>query len=221
MTILCMLITLVCGGVAKAAEPVVIHPLGDSITHGMDRDGYRGPLAKYLMGKNVSFRFAGTLDDGSSALTERKHDGHDGWVIDQITAHVDEWARAFAPDVVLLMIGANDVETGATVEVVIARYRGLLDRIAAALPRAHVLVSEISVIRDDRFDRDAVEVNRRLRELVMARGAHFTFVPMHDALTKSDLRDLDHPTTRGNAKMAERWWTHLEPILAARAMPVG
>lgn len=197
---------------AHGKSPVVIHPVGDSITHGMDQAGYRRGLARRLNDAHVDHRFVGTL----FAAPDGAHDGHDGWTIDRVGNAVGEWLARFKPDVVLLMIGANDIETGADLPTSIARYRRALDQIHAARPRARVLVSEVTTIRDPAFDRAAVAFNEELSALVEAdrkRGRPLTFVRMHDVLKPGDLRDLDHPTTAGNDKLAERWWLYLKPLV--------
>ena len=211
-----------CGAAAAAplvaaAEPPpwIIHPIGDSITHGMDRDGYRRPLADLLRARKVDFHFVGTLSHGSPGAAEPLHDGHDGWTIDRVTNEVEGWLTHFRPHVLLVMIGANDIELGADLPTLIARYRALLTKITAAAPNARVLISEVTLIRESNFDRAAVAFNRELEILIkseVARGRRLTFVPMHDVLKSYDLRDLDHPTTSGNAKLAERWWTLMAPI---------
>ena len=51
----------------------------------------------------------GTLQNGPAALADRNHEGHSGWRIDEIHASIDGWLTTYQPEVVLLLIGTNDV----------------------------------------------------------------------------------------------------------------
>ena len=204
-------------GVARA--PDLILPLGDSITRGKDDDGYRSSLAKLLMARRIPFHFVGSLSNGPWWSRERAHEGHNGAQVDHLLAMIDERMRTYRPDVVLLMIGANDLEANADLAELPARYQKLLDRIVAARPDVKVLVSEVSLIRVPEFDRLAREFNPKIQAMATAmakRGHRVRFVPMHDVLSPRDLDAVDHPDFFGNQKIAARWMDYLEPWLKPR-----
>ena len=89
-------------------------PLGDSITRGkgdgnLSVGGYRAFLEDQLAAGGYSFDFVGSLVEGPPSLADKDHEGHGGLRIDQIGAQVQAWLGAADPDVVLLMIGTNDI----------------------------------------------------------------------------------------------------------------
>ena len=111
--------------VAIAADPVVVLPLGDSITAGVD-GGYR----KLLMEKLAAFAPATTVGsqiDHSLPPGQQAHEGHPGWRLDQIADNLigpnkddpkggywltgghDTGREAIKPTAVLLMAGINDL----------------------------------------------------------------------------------------------------------------
>ena len=203
-------------GGAGAGAVTRIMPLGDSITRGKDDDGYRSHLAKLLLRQGISFRFVGSLKDGPWWSGERDHEGHNGAQIHDLIGGIAGWLAQAKPDVILLMIGANDVEANNDLPGMPQRYQTLLDRIFAAAPRARVLVSEISLIRIPEFDQRARAFNPKIKEIARAtaaRGHAVTFVPMHDVLSPLELDAVDHPDFRGNQEIAARWMTHLGPLL--------
>jgi lysophospholipase L1-like esterase len=203
-------------GTAPEFKGVRILPLGDSITKGKDGDGYRGALAKLLRARGHDTRFVGSLNHGSWWMTDRAHEGHDGAVIQNLTDQIERWSKVYRPDVVLLMIGANDLETDLDLARMPARYQALLDRLILAWPRAWIVISEITLIRIPAWDQLARDFNPRIQALaaaMAARGARVTFVPMHDVLRVDQLDAVDHPDFFGNERIAERWMDAVGPIL--------
>ncbi|MFV3464754.1 GDSL-type esterase/lipase family protein, partial [Mycobacterium tuberculosis] len=91
--------------------------------------GYRPELFQKLTAAGLPTDFVGSLRNGT--LSDRDHEGHSGWRIDEISARVDGWVDTFQPEVVLLMIGTNDMIQGYDVANAPARLGTLLDKITA------------------------------------------------------------------------------------------
>ncbi|MGF1492769.1 MAG: carbohydrate-binding protein [Microcoleaceae cyanobacterium] len=108
-------------------ETLRIMPLGDSITEGQTedlpnalREGYRLPLSDALTDLGIDFDFVGSRSNGSSDLTDKDHEGHPSWNINQLqfgddddgltreTSGIDFWVPQFNPDVILLLAGTNN-----------------------------------------------------------------------------------------------------------------
>lgn len=53
--------------------------------------------------------FVGSLANGPAELGHRAHEGHSGWRIDQLNAHIDAWLRQSDPHTITLLIGTNDI----------------------------------------------------------------------------------------------------------------
>ena len=198
-------------GLAESAI-LKIYPLGDSITRGIDDSGYRTYLYKLLEAQGIPFHFVGTLVNGPAWLPEKNHDGHNGWKINDLIQNTDAWLETYKPDVILLMIGANDIEADDTLATVEVHYRTLLSQIIAKAPTAQIYVSEVSLIRALEWDQQAQRLNADLPAIVSEfanKGGNVKLVPMHDILSLDQIDVLDHPTPAGNEKMAARWMSFL------------
>src|SRR3712207_5472734 len=113
---------------------VKVMPLGDSITEGYQgHASWRFWLWKRLdlAGYDVDFvgSRTGVLTPGAPGEQgpppytdfDQHHEGHSGWRTDQILDRIDEWAPQYAPDVVLLHLGTNDMLQSHSVSSAIAR----------------------------------------------------------------------------------------------------
>ena len=189
-----------------------IYPLGDSITRGIDDAGYRTYLYNLLEAQGVAFKFVGSLTNGPDWLPEKNHEGHNGWKIDDLIQNIDAWLPTYKPDIILLMIGANDVEADIDLATIEQQYRTLLGLIISKRPQSQIYVSEVSLIRMKDWDNQAQKLNADLPAMVgefLAKGANIKLVPMHDILALDQIDALDHPTPIGNEKMAARWMSYL------------
>ena len=198
-------------GLAESAI-LKIYPLGDSITRGLDDSGYRTALYKQLEAQGVAFHFVGSLSNGPAWLPEKSHEGHNGWKIDDLIQNTDAWLALYKPDIILLMIGANDIEADDDLATIETRYRKLLSQIIAKSPTAQIYVSEVSLIRAPDWDLQAQRLNTDLPAIVSEfanKGGDVKLVPMHDILSLDQIDVLDHPTPVGNEKMATRWMSFL------------
>jgi lysophospholipase L1-like esterase len=204
------------------ARPLAILPLGDSITWGWNGSdaGYRAPLAARLDAAGVAAQLVGTADDHGGTLPpdERHHEGHPGWVISAgssgrhgLMEHLPAWLGpgGVHPDVVLLMIGTNDVDLGYDLANAGARLDALLARIVALAPGARVIVAQLVPVGDTGEDARAVSYNQVVVQTVTqhrAAGENVRLVDMHAALGPGDLSDKLHPNDAGYAKMAAVWF---------------
>jgi lysophospholipase L1-like esterase len=78
--------------------------LGDSITVGL---AYYGGMVKRF----PQFQWVGSQIAGApmSPNADGLHEGHGGWSTAGILQHIDEWLTSSHPNIVLLMIGTNDI----------------------------------------------------------------------------------------------------------------
>ncbi|WP_432842818.1 SGNH/GDSL hydrolase family protein [Dactylosporangium sp. CA-092794] len=197
-------------------RPVVkIMPLGDSITDGRNvPGGYRAPLWKNLTAMGARVDFVGSTKGGPRSLPDRDHEGHSGWRIDEIDAHVVTWVNAANPAVVLLHIGTNDAVQDYHFAEAPARLGKLIDHIRAAAPDADIYVAAITPLDQRTYEERVQAFNARIPDLVASRGPKVHFVDMHAALKLSDLDDGVHPNASGYSKMAAAWADALRPRLA-------
>ncbi len=124
--------------------------IGDSITAGEHKvdptpGAYRIKLWNNFVADGLNVNFVGSQYNGPTNLKDKEHEGHPGWTINQITALVDNGLLAnYQPDVVLLMIGTNDILRGDKTSTLKSELSQLIERITGELPNAHLLVSSIA-----------------------------------------------------------------------------
>jgi len=198
---------------------IKIMPLGDSITYGAGsstRGGYRFQLWNDLRARGFPIDFVGSLQTGP-AIFDRENEGHPGWKINQIAAHIVNWLRTYRPRIILLHIGTNDFVKNDDPTQAPARLRQLLNLITTTLPGATVIVAQIlSLPRSARLNAEVAAYNATIPRMVQtyeAREKHVEYVDMYHAVPPSMLPDQIHPNDTGYALMARVWLYALLPLL--------
>lgn len=207
-------------------------PLGDSQTLGaysasdFGIGGYRAPLWYQLVANHFAVDYVGSQNGPATADVDPNHEGHGGWRIDDISGSIDGWIASTNPQVILLLIGANDIIQGYSIDTAIARMNVLLDQISAAAPTARVLVSTLLWGPQPNFYNYGLaqiqDFNSRLPALVSTRAAQGKPMTLVDMYSQSGVvagefnADGVHPTATGYAKMAGVWYTALTPFLTAQ-----
>jgi lysophospholipase L1-like esterase len=216
-----LLVLLAIAAAPASAAGVRIMPLGDSITYGSKAPGgYRLELWTRLQRDGAAVDFVGSRQDGPASLGDRDHEGHSGWRIDELTEAVDGWLARQQPEIVLLMIGTNDVLQNHEVAGAPARLAALLDRITAKRPRLRVLVATLPPLDKPAWQAQVDAYNAALPGIVQARaraGARVQLVDVARGMTTADLADGIHPNAGGYAKLAAAWYTALRPLLTPTA----
>jgi lysophospholipase L1-like esterase len=212
-----------------------IWPLGDSITHGAGAaGGYRDPLYANLAARGIPIKLVGSTTTNPTTLltTEGQdhHDGHSGYAIDSavniddgapragIYEGVETWHGTIdAPDVILLLIGINDLNTGFEVDTASNRLDLLITRLFGYFPDTRILVGSLPEAAQSNSYRHGATIdvslaiknyNAQMLAIVGARralGQKIERVDLHAALTLSDLGDGLHPNAAGYVKMANAW----------------
>jgi lysophospholipase L1-like esterase len=198
--------------IAPPAATLTIMPLGDSITEGVN-GGYRDVLWERLTSAGLTVDFVGPRSDRYADIADREHAGTPGFNSSDILRNVDAYMATYRPDVVLLMVGTNDLAwwTTEAPSAVEARVGRTIDRIAAASPETRVILATIAPIADRSVppqgrSRTALvrEYNAAVRALAARRG--LTLVDVEAALALSDLYDGVHPREEAHdAKIAPLW----------------
>lgn len=185
-----------------------LESLGDSITYGQQSttgNGYRGPLWNELTREGRLVDFVGSVRAGSMA--DPDNEGHPGWRIDQIADIVDTSLATYKPNVVMLMVGANDLIKNFQVSTAPARLSALVDQIVADDPAATLLVANLLASTNAKIALAEPAYNAVIPPMVASKqsaGKHVMFVDM-GAVTTADLADGEHPNDVGYQKMADAW----------------
>lgn len=210
-------------GTAEAAgAPTRIMPLGDSITDGYNiPGGYRIALEDSLAAGGYATDFVGSRVNGPSALADRDHEGHSGWRIAQIAGSVDPWVTRTQPEIVLLLIGTNDMLKNNEVSSAPQRLGLLIDRIAGRVPSATILVGTMPPSSRPGAQQRIDAYNAALPRVVsdrVAQGREINLVDQIATLTLADLADGVHPNARGYSKISAAWHQALTRVLAVPSL---
>jgi lysophospholipase L1-like esterase len=151
---------------------VKILPLGDSITRGFAGSynskgqhmtiGYRGPLFNSLISSGYNVDFVGTRSDGppsipyfgAPAYYDYDNEGHSGWQAIQpssdptypqfdMLSRIDSFLISDQPDIVLMHLGTNDLESGQSPNGVVSDVNTLLNKIYSFNPNVVVFLAKI------------------------------------------------------------------------------
>jgi lysophospholipase L1-like esterase len=211
---------------AASTGPCKILPLGDSITFGGGSQkvngttetfygGYRVQLFTHAVNANQRITFVGSQSNGPTTVAGKpfpqKHEGHSGWVIDQIVGIIPSPALNDKPDIILLMIGTNDTY-GSDPPGAADRLGKLMDKILDADNHALLVVSAIPP-----WAAQGTKIptyNNAIPPMVEKRaaaGKHIVFV---DATVGWDSKtmfgdDNLHPNWTGYNLMGDLWYKAL------------
>ncbi|KAI2617533.1 carbohydrate esterase family 3 protein [Hypomontagnella submonticulosa] len=117
---------------AFAQSKLKIMPLGDSIT---ELSCWRAKLWNGLKTSNLTdkIEFVGTLnntqacDTADEEFSKQHHEGHTGYLaIDIAYDHIETWINATKPDIVMFMLGTDDIARGRRIEDVVEAYTSMV-----------------------------------------------------------------------------------------------
>jgi lysophospholipase L1-like esterase len=202
----------------NAQGPVRIMPLGDSNTWGQFVPGsYRTQLYQDLTTEGIRTQFVGSLSNGPDTLPSKSNEGHSGWTISNLAGSADAWLRASQPQIVLLMIGTNDVWQQRDMADAPKRLGDLIDQIARDLPQSYIVVASVPPMSSLDNNSGIVAYNSAIAPLVAARaagGEHVSFADIYAAVPPADLMDEAHYNAAGYAKTADVWNDALKSLLS-------
>lgn len=205
-----------------------VMPLGDSCTWGQGigsphGGGYRIQFLELARKAGLAMDFVGTQKNGPPSMTDRDNQGHPGYEISMIDSLIASKLKTCQPDLILLMIGGNDVihGKGAAAPEALAK---LISTITSTLPTARLIVSSILPIHTTSGMAGAIAFNKKIPAIVeaaAAQGKRVTFVDLFAGMT---VKDLDsggaHPTPSGYVKLGTLWFNAAKPFLGKKAAPI-
>jgi lysophospholipase L1-like esterase len=199
------------------SNPVRIMPLGDSLTEGYPQmqGGYRVALWDELNSQGISSEFVGSMTDGFE-WSQPHHEGHSGWKIADLDQQVGIWLSTYQPDIVLLLIGTNDILYG-EFEGMPERYGTLIDHIFGVKPDTWLIVSRIPPIGETALNTQVESFNAQLPDIVRMRaaeGRQISLVDLFAPFTWADLLDGVHFTDSAYPSVAAVWNTEIDTLLS-------
>ncbi|KAF3765342.1 family 3 carbohydrate esterase [Cryphonectria parasitica EP155] len=200
------------GGSLKISTPTMkMLPLGDSIT---EITCWRAKLWDLLADANVTsdIQFVGSMTDNPQNCTavhtdwDHHHEGHSGYLaIDIANSDLTGWLAAAEPDVVMFMLGTNDVFQGHATTDIIAAYTKMVGEMRASNPNMKIIVD--TVISSPYEQSGITALNNAIP--AWAQGANTTASPIYIAdiaavfpAGNTDLRDGVHPNDAGDTVIA-------------------
>lgn len=195
-----------------------IMPLGDSITRGLTgdptREGYRGPLFDLFGSANQDIDFIGQFSGGN--FPDPQHQGVSGRTATELDSLASGIANQFRPEVVLLMIGTNDVlREPSAASTVPNEIVSIINKFHAVDPDTFVLVAELPVLSAStgadvpaRLAATNAAIGNAVLGLESA-GRAVSFVDT-SSITLADLTDGIHPNPTGYAKLASIWFDAIQ-----------
>jgi acyl-CoA thioesterase I len=194
---------------APSSRTLKVMPLGDSITDGyFVPGGYRIDLWRHLNKRGYKIDFVGSLRNSSEALPDPDHEGHSGWRIEEIHRMIRVWFSRSQPDIILLLIGTNDLAQGYDVERAPDRLNALIEEIFLQLPKVQLFVASIPPIGEPFLNQRVISYNRSIANLVQQKQTEeksIYFVDLYYILSLDDLPDGVHPNREGFRKIARVW----------------
>jgi hypothetical protein len=248
LALLALALALVSVSALRADEkaPLKILRIGDSITRYAASDGR---LARALEEAGIRHEMVGSQDwpsHGRPNLME----GYNGVPIQFFIARQKQFGQPatlntdavplelalerFQPDLVLLMVGTNNLGSTDQPEINVPVLRGhldkLLDRIHELAPAAHVIVATATPADNGytrwpnmahRNERTAAYNEQVVRPAVAARAAEGRSISLADAFSAldpaTDLADGVHPNDSGKAKINATWFSAIQEWLATKS----
>ncbi len=175
--------------------------VGDSLTQGATElvGGYRLPLfglnpGLILVGRNYSSGF---------------HEGYGGYTINQISATVLPIVDTFAPSLILLMAGTNDIALGQDAASTLVEYMQLANDFKAKASVAYVIMSTIPYL----FTHIAEQTAYNAALLATIPPAGIIITDASGTLTYPADFNGSHPNLAGYAKMAIGWDPSVNALL--------
>ena len=145
-------------------------------------------------------------------MAHNYNEGHLGAVITQIGTFA-KLSLPERPNVVLLMAGTNDCNTGLDISTMPDRLGTLINEIVAACPDAAVIVAQLTPILSLDSEYNVGQFNDAIPGIVATRvaaGKHVLAVNMGAKVTTAVLKDGLHPNDNGYNLMSEVWLAEIQ-----------
>jgi lysophospholipase L1-like esterase len=206
---------------AARADAVRIMPLGDSLVVGLgsgastDLSGFRSPLQAALKAAGVDFDFVGSNSVGNANRMDPDNEGHLSYRIDQIDARAARWVEKASPDIVLLLVGHQDVISNYRLSYAVDRYADLLDTIRGAAPGVQIVVGSLADHPLSAVQRRTEDFNADLRELIDQQAADYGDVVLAELSGLLERADYlgTVPNDPGYKKISQAFASALTDIL--------
>jgi lysophospholipase L1-like esterase len=221
---------------AAAGTACKVLPLGDSITEGCCKSpygGYRIELFRQAVKDKKNVTFVGSLTNGPDQVENqtfpKRHEGHGGYTIDTSSGHsgisgqiTDQALANYSPNIVLLMIGTNDINGNVDINNAPTRLGKLMDEITTNAPSALLVVSAIIPTTNDGTNQRVQTYNAAIPGLVDTRakaGKHVVFLDNYKTFSQNSsyktalMADGLHPNDAGYVVLGQSFYGVISTLL--------
>jgi lysophospholipase L1-like esterase len=242
------------------ADPLRILVVGDSISVGYTDNpkwtvpfefGFRSGLCTRLTSSGIPVQFVGSSPEpwngGSKGnygvptnkpmldlrpLGQDHCEGYGGKRTDFILAHMPAWLTNHSPDVILLMIGINDIKAGSTNEPVTTEQNlsNIVSTVVSRAPNTRLIVAQITP--RSTFNLSIAKYNEHIRDVLVPhfarQGKHVTTVDQYTNMLIPGTATVDatlfsnginHPNAAVYDRMAETWFNGTKALSLSSAPP--
>ena len=222
-------------GLFPAGTTTRVMAVGDSLTQGQGAEGtggYRLKLWNKMRANGLQFLPVGPNDqppysDNGDHYYRSKWAGFGGWQMGDIAGTgqynttgkaITQWIADHNPQVLLLMIGTNDLSISDMVELR-RRFNALLDVIYTAKPTIHIVLARIPQYQTFTWSVVTSLNNMMVEELtarVAANPARKMAVANMEPINQDPTKYADyvHLNARGYADAADRWYAAITSVPA-------
>ena len=205
---------------AMTANPIKIMAVGDSITQGVvGQVSYRVQLDSMLSTAGCTYEWVGGR--GTSPLL---HEGYSGQSVDQFyntsdieSGRINELMTSYAPDVVLLHLGSNDMRKSESIESTIDELEVVLDRIQFHNNDATILMANVipwwgtafsNGVENENITEDIQNLGTAIENLIANRSdLNLSLVDVRSSFTQPMMTpDLVHPNRAGESFVADAFF---------------
>jgi len=181
----------------ESPEKPVIAILGDSLTSSFGPKNY-----SYLLADRLGYRMHNAGIFGSSVSPVA------GW--DSALLRVSGDISEFKPDVAVVFAGTNDLAHTVPLDVFRSNYAALLSRIREETPSTRVIAVGL-LRRKDFSEQEVRSYSNAIRAEASLKG--ISYIDPYTWLDTSDLQDVVHPSPQSQAKLADKMYQALVPLI--------
>jgi lysophospholipase L1-like esterase len=213
----------------SAPSPVKIMPLGDSITG--SPGCWRALLWNQLQqAGHTTIDFVGTLPpQGCAVAHDGDNEGHGGILATNMADQnqLPPWLKATRPDIVIMHLGTNDVWSNRTPTQILSAFSTLVDQMRSSNPQMKIFVAKIIPVEPSSCPECAartIKFDDAVPGWARSKTTSASPIEVVDQWTgwkaATDTSDGVHPNDSGIRKMADHWFSALDPELSGTA-PTG
>jgi lysophospholipase L1-like esterase len=240
--ILCciVLLTVCASGVIAATATVKIMPLGDSITKGsvMTAEQAKHPTYRYWLwndlekkGYDVDFVGSWKMPNFPNVSFDQDNEGHGGYTSDEILhgipddrwepGYLSDWVQLYDYDMVLLLIGTNDVLKGVPTNQTSVNIAKIITVLRQKNPKVTIFLATLPPATY--YRQSLIDLNQeivRIAERSTTSESRVILVDQYygyDGVKDNQPPEYVHPTESGEKKIAKNWYDAITPYLSGMA----